>query len=193
MSATQQDVALYGGASIYDCMPTSVTASPYSTEQRIQAVMTFLTTGNHVKTSELIGIPHRTLCDWSKKEWWEQAIAIIRVEKAQEFDAMLSNIVEEGFVQAHDRLLKGNHAYDKDGEYKGRQEMSGRDIGTLTGIMYDKLRIHRNMPTSISSNGGTDAKLESLAQKMVELSAKHEASVVSEQSESGEIEAESTK
>jgi len=193
LSATEQAIELYGGASIYDCMPTSVTASPYSTEQRIQAVMTFLTTGNHVKTSELIGIPHRTLCDWSKKEWWEQAIAIIRVEKAQEFDAMLSNIVQEGFTQAHDRLLKGNHAYDKEGNPLGRQEMSGRDIGTLTGIMYDKLRIHRNMPTSISSSGGTDAKLEALAEKMMEISARQEAKVVSEQSESGGNEAESTK
>ena len=165
---------------VYSCMPVNTT-SQYSNEDRIRAISAFITLGNFQKVSESVDIPRTTIQEWSKSEWWQEAIVAIRQEKAEEFDVILSNIVQEGFLQAHDRLSKGNHAYTKDGEYIGRQEMSGRDIGTLTGIMYDKLRIHRNMPTSISSNGGTDAKLEILASKMMELSRQNDAKVVSDQ------------
>jgi len=175
----------------YACLPVN-TSSPYSNEDRIRAISAFLTLGNFQKVSEAVNIPRTTLQEWSKTEWWQESIVLVRQEKSEEFDIILSNIVQEGFVQAHDRLLKGNHAYDKDGNYRGRQEMSGRDIGTLTGIMYDKLRIHRNMPTSISSSGGTDAKLEALATKMMEISARQDAKIVSEQSEPGGNEAEPT-
>ena len=167
--------------SAYQYLPETIPGSLHTNAQRLEVIGLYITVGNVLKVSEMTGVHYNTIYDWRKKEWWQACIEAVREEKADEMDVMLSNIVQTGFQEAHDRLSKGNHAYTKDGEYIGRQEMSGRDRGTLTGIMYDKLRIHRNMPTSLSSNGGTDAKLEILASKMMELSARQDAKVVSEQ------------
>ena len=93
-------------------------------------------------------------------------IASIRAEKGEEINARLSNIVMSGLEQAHDRIEHGDYNYDRDGNEIGRKRMSGRDLGTLTGIMYDKLRVHNNQPTSINAGSG---KLEQLAEQMMRL------------------------
>jgi len=46
--------------------------------------------------------------------------------------------------------------------------MSGRDLATTTGIMFDKRQIMRNLPTSIKAES-TDSRLNDLATKVREL------------------------
>ena len=147
----------------------SNSTSQYTDEQRREAASHYVLMGNAKKVSEITNIPHRTINDWRQKDWWEALTASIRLEKSDEIDASITNILDKATEQLTDRITKGNYVLGKDGE-KMRLEMSGRDLATVFGITFDKRQIIRNLPTSIKAES-TDSRLNMLADKVRELAA----------------------
>ncbi len=62
------------------------------------------------------------------------------------------------------------------------KELKGKEAMVTAGIAYDKLRLSENRPTSISANagGGIQAKLEEIADHMLEQERIEKAKLVSE-------------
>ena len=145
----------------------NTSGSKYSDQDRRQAAMEYAIHGTLSKTSEHTGIPERTLYDWKESEWWLDAVNDLREQNKDLIDAQLEQLAIKGFQAMAERIEHGDEYITKDGE-KGRRKVSLRDLATASGIAYDKMRLHRNQPTSIKAES-TDARLNQLAEKVREL------------------------
>ena len=132
--------------------------SKYSDEDRRRVVVEYFITGSMSKVAKSTGIPRRTLNDWKKTDWWDEVVATVRHEKGEELDANLTKLIDSAFDQAQDRVDNGDFRVAKDGTLI-RVPMGGRDLVIAGATVYDKQRLHRNEPTSISSNSGNDRVL----------------------------------
>ena len=115
--------------------------SQYTHEQKISAAIQYISIGNTTRLAQMIGMPQRTLEDWTKKEWWRELTTRIREEKKPEYDAMFSRIIETSAQVIETELKKG--------------KVKARDAATIMGISFDKKQVLNNQPTSISSSIGS--------------------------------------
>lgn len=135
--------------------------SKYTHEQRIEVVGTYLVYGNLNKVAELLNIPRRTLTDWKNTDWWQELITKVRQQKEDEIDSTLTRITTRA-AQAIENKLENEDDY------------SIVDAAKVYGIMFDKQRLLRNQPTSITSGVTNDqlldlkAQFEKLAGKTIE-------------------------
>jgi len=86
-----------------------------------------------------------------------ELLTSIRLEKSDEIDASITNILDASTKQLTDRINNGDEVLNKDGDII-RLAMKGRDLATVFGITFDKRQIIRNLPTSIKAES-TDARL----------------------------------
>lgn len=143
--------------------------SKYSDDDRRQAITEYAVYGHIPTVSKNLNIPETTLTDWRKKDWWEAALEEVRDLNKDVIDAHLTGLVISGFKSMQDRIDNGDHYVTKDGDH-ARIPVKLRDVSTASGIAYDKLRLHRNQPTSIKAESA-DSRLNSLADKVRELQA----------------------
>jgi len=142
--------------------------SKYSDVDRRNAIGVFIVHGNYQATSNVTGIPRVTIQDWSKKEWWLNALSEVRREKQDELDAQVTNSINKAIKSVDDRLEQGDayiHTKTGDIAYK---PVSCRDSATVLGILYDKRQIMRLLPTTITQTGN-DSKLLKLQEKFEQL------------------------
>ena len=158
--------------------------SQYTNDQRIAVISDYVVLGNQTKVSEPHRIPLTTVHEWIKSEWGVELTEEIRSEKGPELDANFTKLIDSAFEQAQDRVENGDYRVTKDGKLI-RVPMGGKELVISGATVYDKQRLHRNQPTSIS--GSIDNR--ALAEQCKELSrTMRDHRVVSVQEESEEIE-----
>jgi hypothetical protein len=131
------------------------------------------------RVSDVMNIPKRTLHDWKLTDWWIEQSAQVRAQKSDELDSNFTRLIDTAFEQAGDRLVNGDTRLFKDQLI--RVPMSGRDCVIAGATLYDKQRLHRNQPTSITDKRDS---LASMAKKFEELADRYIArdkTIVSEQ------------
>ena len=129
-------------------------------------------------------MPEQTVRDWTKSEWGVELYGEIREQKEPELDASFTKLIDSAFEQAQDRVENGDYRVTKDGKLI-RVPMGGKELVISGATVYDKQRLHRNQPTSISSSLDNRA----LAEQCKELSrTMRDHRVVAVQEESKEIE-----
>lgn len=145
--------------------------SPYTVEQKLQAAMTYLTTGSVWAVHKATGIPKNTISDWkTRSSWWPDIIAQCKKVKQDELDAMFTEVIHLGIGETRDRIINGDPIYDsKTGEIK-RVPMKGKDVATTAAILYDKRAVLRGDPTSIQKKESTEDTLKLLAKKFEQFS-----------------------
>ena len=154
--------------------------SKYPDEIRINAAQLYAISGNYVKVAAQIGIPDRTVTDWSRLDIWQDTLAKAREQITDELLAQNLAIATAANEQIQDRIANGDTVITKDGTHT-RLPMKGRDMAVVSGIMQDKGRVAMGLATSIS---GSTAGMADLADKFRQLSRDHAAiqdSVVSTQ------------
>ncbi len=139
--------------------------SQYTDEQRIAVLADYMVTGNITKTAEMHNMPRRTIGNWINSDWGVELLAEIRHEKGEELDANLTKLIDAAYEQAQDRVENGDYRVTKDGKLF-RVPMGGYQLVISGSTAYDKRQLHRNQPTSISSNQDSRA----LAEQCKELS-----------------------
>ena len=150
--------------------PLANKGSKYTDEHRRAAIGMFLVTGNYKETAKRLNMPDTTIHNWTKSEWWLNEIAIVRAEKSDELDAMVSNSINKAIKSVDDRLESGDaYVIAKTGEV-GYKPVSARDSATVLGILYDKRQIMRLLPTTITASTDND-KLLKLQQSFEQLAA----------------------
>lgn len=136
----------------------------YTPEQKIETVMAYMVTGTSRKASKLCNVPENTIRWWkSQSSWWQEVMAECRRKKQDELDATFSRIIELGTDGVEDRLINGNTVIDKDGN-QYQVPMSGKDIGWILGVIFDKRQLLRGDPTSrvekVTEQGRLDRLME---------------------------------
>ena len=149
--------------------------SQYTNDQRIAVISDYVVLGNQTKVSELHNIPLTTVHEWIKSEWGVELTEEIRNEKAPELDANMTRLIDSAFDQAQDRVENGDFKLVKtkkaikhdDGSLEVAEDyelkrvpMSGKDLIVGGAVVYDKQRLHRNQPTSITSKHDNRTMLE---------------------------------
>ena len=158
------------------------TTCKYSHEDKRAAMACYAVHGNFVKCSKILNIPDTTLGQWSRSEWWLQGMTEIRDQKQDEIDAGISNIIDLAIGSVSERIENGDEMIDSKGVRRFKA-VSARDSATILGIAFDKQRILRMLPTTITAS--TDnAKLLKLQESFEQLAAQKtkeiEGTVVSE-------------
>ena len=129
----------------------------HSWERRVEAAASYLIAGTAKGAERLCGISYRTILDWKKQPWWEDAMAEARKAFSGKIEAHLNAILEEGLGAILDRIKHGDSKLQKDGTIiKVPAPLSA--IGVATGIVFDKSRLLAGEPTSISSKGNKSTK-----------------------------------
>jgi len=144
--------------------------SKYTAEQKADVAIQYAISGNMKKVARQSGIPRTTIISWQKQPWWDEFIATVRSEKADEHRAKYSELVDKAQEVALEKLP----------EASAQQAMIIAATGT------DKIRLHDGMPTSIT--GSIDNR--ELAERCKELSrTMRDHGVVSTQKPAGSEEA----
>lgn len=156
----------------------SSTTSTYSVDDRLNAVMLFVTEGNMKKVEKLTGVPYVTLISWKEQEWWPKALQFCHKRKDKELELRFSRLINDAVSEIHDRVVNGDVKVSKDGN-KTRQPMSGRDLAAVLNIVHDKRQLLRGEATALvaSKDNQTD-KLKALEEKFNEFSAQLKAKTI---------------
>lgn len=118
----------------------------YTPEQRMHTALAWVITGTTAGASKVARVPERTICDWRKEEWWEQAIQEARRVKQEELDAKLSGIIDLSLKRLTDML-------------DGDDPIPLNQIAICMAIAYDKRALMRGDPTSRSERVDPSARL----------------------------------
>ncbi len=148
------------------------TGSKYSNQQRMEVAILYAISGNAKKVAKDTWIPRTTIVGWKKQDWWQDAVASVRSEKADEHRAKYSELVDKAQQVALDKL----------------PEASAAQANLIACQATDKIRLHDGMPTEIT---GKAESMNSLAAEFRKLSQQWEekqARVVAVQDESEETE-----
>ncbi len=152
--------------------------SKYTDEDRRRAVVEYCTIGNMTKVASSMNIPRTTLSTWLKTEWWDELVVEVRQEINERILSQNLQIATRAGERVLDSLENGDEklVWDKD---KGqhvikRVKPSGKDSMVMSGISQDKARLQLNLPTSISSNVGSDKQMEELMEQFREISRSYE-------------------
>ncbi len=123
--------------------------SKYTDQQRMEVAVLYAISGNAKKVAKDTGIPRTTIVGWKKQDWWQDAVASVRSEKADEHRAKYSELVDKAQQVALKKL----------------PEASARDAMIIAATGTDKIRLADNMPTSISGNQATSEQLKAVLDK----------------------------
>lgn len=137
---------------------------PYWHEKdRIRAASVYGVTGKITKVVEITGIPAETLRRWKQEPWWNEVIDRIKVEKDEDFDQRLTNIIERSMDEIEDRLENGDSVYDNKTGKILKKPMGGKEIGVLTSIAFDKRDLIRRKQKTQVEQQSTKELLQSIA------------------------------
>lgn len=133
--------------------------------KKIEAVTTYLSTGNLSETARMLGVPIRTLESWKISDWWKEIVKRIQSDEDQELDAKTSKVINKALDNLMDRIENGEYIYDqKTGQLK-RTPAKLRDLNTAFNNLLDKRQLLRNKPTRIVEQQSTAVQLQNLAEQ----------------------------
>lgn len=136
--------------------------------KRIEAVTTYLSTGNLSETARIIGVPIRTLETWKISDWWKEMVNKVQSDEDQQLDAKTSKIINKALDSLMDRIENGEYVYDqKTGQLK-RAPAKLRDLNTAFNNLLDKRQLLRNKPTKIVEQQSTALQLQNLANQFAQ-------------------------
>lgn len=137
----------------------------WSDTQKIEAVKTFLMTGNVAMTSRILKIPEPTMRLWTKSTWWAEIVDDLRSQDELILSQRLKKIVEKTFDVVEDRLEFGDYVYDqKSGEMR-RKPVSLKDAHKVGLELDNKRDLIMNRQAPRASEEQIDDKLNKLAAK----------------------------
>jgi hypothetical protein len=110
---------------------------------KIQAVTTFIATGNITHTAELCNIPRPTIIEWMKTAWWQKMYDDLQYQDHVELDGRLKKVMEKALDVVSDRLENGDFFFDQKTGRTTRVPVKLRDVHKVTTDMIDKRSLLR--------------------------------------------------
>ena len=127
--------------------------SKYTNDIRITVVTLYVMLGRLMKVSELVGISRFTLHEWRKTEWWAELVTKLRTSKSDQLDSRINNLIDKALDNIENRFISGEYAtYDRDTGQTIYKPVSAKDNAMIFGILFDKQRVNRALPTSFTQH-----------------------------------------
>lgn len=145
----------------------AIMAEAWAMEDRIQAAVAWLITGDVAEAAKLAGIPTRTIYDWMSKSWWDDVLSEAKNIKQKELDAVWTGIIHKATSQIKDRIENGDPYVKRNGEL-GRVPIKAKDLATIMATATDKRSLIRGQVTSRTEKITIDQRLEKITNKLDE-------------------------
>lgn len=122
---------------------------------RLRAALAWIISGTAQGASNITGIPRKTIDEWTRKEWWTPLIAEARLQKDEELDAKLTQVIDTAMNCLQARL--------DDPEALTKAALN--QIALTVAICMDKRALQRGLPTSRSERVSADVRLVKLREE----------------------------
>ena len=145
--------------------------SPYSPEIRARACLLATVYGSCSRAGKELGVPHRTVSDWSRTDWWAEIEAKLKQNAAKSLEARFTNLIAKSLQVLEDRLERGDPKLGAGGVVN-RQGISAKDAALIQCQLFDKRALLRGDPTSRTERTSTAKdRLKGLAKQMERVAA----------------------
>lgn len=144
----------------------------YTPEEKVGAVMAFMTTGTSKQAFGLTNIPASTIRWWkNESSWWGDVMQDCRRQKQDELDAKFTDLVHTAIGELEDRVKIGNHVLvdGKKGKEQVRVPMNGKDLAVTLAVIFDKRQLLRGDPTQRVIRVSDKDRLEKLQKQFEEM------------------------
>lgn len=135
----------------------------YTEDQKLRTAAIFAATGDFMETSRLVGVPHHTIRQWYKQQWFKDLLEEVRGENNEKIDSKFTEIMDGALDQLKDRIVNGDHKLNMRTGEVVRVPVSARDLSIVTAINVDKRQLLRGKPTQRTETISDARKLERLA------------------------------
>ncbi len=129
----------------------------YTLEDKFAAATAYMIEGTLRGAGRVANIPWETIRDWKKEQWFNDMIAQVIEQHADEYKASNHKIIKLAQEAVLDRLTNGDAILDKKGNI-ARKPVALRDAMIAYVMTIDKQRLLLNQPTSLSGKVGVDIK-----------------------------------
>lgn len=158
-------------------------AGSYTIDQRINAAMCYVTSGNMKEVSRICDIPYPTLQQWKESQWWPYALRFCHKRKDKELEIKLSKVINDSVNAIHDRVMNGDVVVKRDGS-SVRKPMAGKDLAIVLSIVHDKRQNLRGDAVALEGESlSQNQKLQALEEKFTQFSAQLKAKTIEGESE----------
>lgn len=142
------------------------TGNPFALSQfQLDLVHCFAECGNYAETARKFSMSLAQLNGISRQLWWMEELQAIRRTKQALLDVKLSSIIGRSLERIEEALNEGEDYYDQQGNHHMKR-VKAVEVARIFEGVFDRRQLLRELPTSISQEGG---KLGELAQKLADL------------------------
>jgi hypothetical protein len=146
----------------------------WNKKKQLEAITTWLATGNLAETARIINVPERTVKSWRyETDWWDQIVQEIQSGEGQKLDNKMSKIIDKTLEKLVDRIEEGDFQYDQKTGRMVKVPIKARDLERITSGLFDKRQLIRKQPTNIKQEDLNNAdRLLKLAEQFAKFSGK---------------------
>jgi hypothetical protein len=135
-------------------------------KKKLEAVTTYLATGNLELTSKMINVPRKTLEVWKKHEWWNETVGQIQSEGALQLSSKLEKVVAKSLDSINDIIANGDYVYDAKRGKVVRVPPKLRDLHRVSSDLIDKqMVLAKKANKHVASEESTEGRLLKLAEQ----------------------------
>jgi len=144
---------------------TAETNKRWSDKQKLEAVKTYLVSGNLALTSRMLGIPEITLRVWKTTNWWTEVVNDLKVQDKIELSGKLKRIMEAAHQVVENRLVNGDAVLiPKTGEIV-MKPVSMKDAHRVAVDMLNQREMVEKLQVGTATTEDNTDKLQMLAEK----------------------------
>lgn len=148
------------------------TYNHYTDSHKLEAIQTYLLTGNYALTAKILKINEWTIRDWKNASWWKEGIEELKYQENLKLSHRLKKILTKSFDVIEDRLDKGNFIFDQKTGSLERIPINVRDANQVAKDLSLRLEILEKVKDEKIPEQQVDEKLLKLAEKFAELATK---------------------
>ena len=115
--------------------------------------------------ARLTGGPDTAIRKWRTQDWWPELLEKIHSTADNDIVSKFTKIVDTSLEVIQDRLINGDHIYNKKTGEIHRKPVSMRDTAAVTNTIVDKRQLLRGKATSRTEKVSVDARLLKLAEE----------------------------
>jgi hypothetical protein len=140
----------------------------YTAQDKLNAAIFYVLTGNSVQTSQLCGVPDRTVREWTQQEWWADVLEEARNYHNLEIESLYLSIQKKAAEELKQRVEKGDLKVFANG-FEKTVPVTAKDLSVILGITTEKLALMRGQATSRVERVSVDKSLQRISEKLKEV------------------------
>ena len=141
-------------------------------DKKMEAVTTYLATGNLRLTGSMINVPYDTMNHWKRSDWWGEMVSSIQEEENIQLDKKLEKVIAKSLDAVNDRLENGEYFWDTKNDCMRRMPAKLKDVHLVTKDIIDRKALLKKANQKVANTQRketTDDRLLKLAETFATL------------------------